>query len=137
MQYLSICKQPDISDFFKGHGPSSRGRGAYGLRYSGGGGVAQVEDKAQRWGGSGGGGECEDITASGIVIEMVQADGDAMLDMINLIIKEQISNDWDNSTIINCFKGKGNATRCGNYRGLILLEYTMKILERIVEAIIR
>ena len=99
-----------------------------------------MEDKAQRWGWGGrggGGGVCEDSTASGIVIEMVKAGGDAMLDMINLIIKEQISDNWDNSKIINCFKGKGNATRCGNYRGLKLLEHTMKILERIVEAIIR
>ena len=43
----------------------------------------------------------------GIVIEMVKARGDAMLevitDMINLIIKEeQIPNNWEYSTIINC-----------------------------------
>ena len=50
---------------------------------------------------------------SGIVIEMIKAGCDAMLDvitdLINLIIKEeQIPDDWDQSTIINCFKGKSN-----------------------------
>ena len=78
---------------------------------------------------------------SGIVIEMVKAGGDAMLDvitdLINMIIKEQIPDDWDHSAIINCFKWKGDATRCGNYRGSKLLEHTMKVLERIVEGIIR
>ena len=79
---------------------------------------------------------------SGIVIEMVKAGGVAMLDlltdMINLIIKEErIPDDWNHSTIINCFKGKGNATICGNYRGLKLLEHAMKVLERIIETIIR
>ena len=57
---------------------------------------------------------------SGIVIEMVKTGGDAMLHVIrypiNLIIKEeQIPDNWDHSTIINCFKEKGDATRCGNY----------------------
>ena len=46
---------------------------------------------------------------------MVKAGGDAMLDvitdLISLIIKEQrIPDDWDQLTIINCFKGKCDAT---------------------------
>ena len=69
---------------------------------------------------------------SGIVIEMVKAGGDAMLniiiDLINPIIKEQIPDEWDQSTKINCLD---------NYRGLMLLEHTMKVLERIVDVIIR
>ena len=78
---------------------------------------------------------------SGIIIEMVKTGGYAMLDVItdlvNLIIKEeQIPEDWDQSTIINCFKGKANTTKCDNCRGLKLLEHTMN-LERIVDAIIR
>ena len=63
--------------------------------------------------------------SSEIVIEMVKAGADAMLDvitdMINLIIKEeQIPDDCDHSTIIICFKGQSDTTRC-NYRGLKLL----------------
>ena len=79
---------------------------------------------------------------SGIVIEIVKAGGDAMLDvitdMINLIIKEeQILDDWNHTTIINCFNGKGDTTRYGNYRGLKLLEHTMQVLECTVDVIIR
>ena len=79
---------------------------------------------------------------SGIVKKMVKAGGDVMLDvttdMTNLIIKEeQIPDNWDHSTTINCFKGKGDATRCSNYQVLKLLEHTAKVLERIIEAIIR
>ena len=79
---------------------------------------------------------------SDIVIEMVKAGGDAMLDiitdLINLIIKgEQVPDKWDQSTIINCFKGKAHATRYDSCRGLKLLEHPMKVLERIADAIIR
>ena len=79
---------------------------------------------------------------SEIVIEMVKAGGDTILDvitdMINLIIKEeQILKDYDHSTKINCFKGKGDSTRCGNYQRLKLLEHSMKVMEGIVDAIIR
>ena len=49
MQYLCICTQPDNSEHFKGHRPASPVE-AYELNYSGGGGLAQVENKAQRWG---------------------------------------------------------------------------------------
>ena len=49
----------------------------------------------------------------------------------------RIPDDWDKSTIINCFKGEGDATRCCNYRGFKLLEHTVKSLERTVDAIIR
>ena len=41
------------------------------------------------------------------------------------------------SHIINCFKGKGDPLVMGNYRGLKLLEHVMKILERVIESIIR
>ena len=59
---------------------------------------------------------------SGIIIEMVKAGGDVMLDvmtgLINLIIKEeQIPDKLHQSIIINCFKGEGDATRCDKYRG--------------------
>ena len=56
---------------------------------------------------------------SGIVIEMVKAGGDVMInsltDLVILVIKdEQIPIDWENSTIVNSFKGKGDA-KCGNF----------------------
>ena len=73
---------------------------------------------------------------------MVKAGGDALLvvitDLINLTIKEeQIPDGRDQSLIINYFKGTGDATMSRNYWGLKLLEKTMKLLERIVDVIIR
>ena len=47
MWYLCICQQPDNSDLFKGHGPASLGGLWIELQWEGG--LAQVEDKAQRW----------------------------------------------------------------------------------------
>ena len=31
------------------------------------------------------------------------------------------------------FKGKGDALECGNYRGIRLLEHSMKVREKILE----
>ena len=60
-----------------------------------------------------------------------------MTDFINLMIKEQIPDDWNQSTITNCFKRIGDTTRCDKYRGLKLLEHSMNVLKCIVDAIIR
>lgn len=73
---------------------------------------------------------------------MVKAGSDALLDvitdLINLTIKEeQIPDGRDQSLIINYFKGTGDATMSRNYWGLKLLEKAMKLLERIVDVIIR
>ena len=59
-------------------------------------------------------------------------------DLISDIVKEaEIPDDWQESIILNCYKGKGDATDRGNYRGLKLTEHVMKILERVVEKLIR
>ena len=78
---------------------------------------------------------------SGIVAEMLKAsgvDGIAIVThLVNAIVKEGvIPKDWDESYIINLYKGKGDATARGNYRGLKLLEQVMKVLERILEKLI-
>ena len=50
----------------------------------------------------------------------------------------RIPNEWSDSVIIKLFNGKGDALeREGNYRGLNLLEHAMKILERVIESMIR
>ena len=41
------------------------------------------------------------------------------------------------SFIVNLYKGKGDALNRGNYRGLKLIEQVMKVLERVVEGLIR
>ena len=45
--------------------------------------------------------------------------------------------DWQESYIVSLYKGKGDALNKGNYRGLKLIEQTMKVLERVVEGLIR
>ena len=54
-----------------------------------------------------------------------------------IIYEDNIPAYWQNSFIINCYKGKGDATDCGNYRGLKLLEHEMKVLECVLESLIR
>ena len=41
------------------------------------------------------------------------------------------------SYILNLYKGKGDALNRGNYRGLKLTEHVMKIMERVVDEMIR
>ena len=79
---------------------------------------------------------------SGITVEMILAAGDSLLVAIthlaNRIIYESvIPEDWDLSYIVNCFKGKGDSLERGNFRGLKLIEQVLKIVERILESVIR
>ena len=79
---------------------------------------------------------------SGIVAEMLKPVGEAgaveVRDLIEDIISEGcIPTDWQESFIVNLNKGKGDALNRGNYRGLKLIEQVMKVLERVVEGLIR
>ena len=79
---------------------------------------------------------------SGIVVEMIRAAGDMGASMIRDLAVEiirdgNIPSDWEQSFIICLYKGKGDALERGNYRGLKLTEQVMKILERIVDGLIR
>ena len=73
---------------------------------------------------------------------MIKAAGEPCLQLIseltNSIISEnRIPSDWENSFMISLYKGKGDALERGNYRGLKLLDQCLKVIERIVEVIIR
>ena len=58
--------------------------------------------------------------------------------LIEDIISEGcIPTDWQEGFIINLYKGKGDALNRGNYRGLKLIEQVMKVLERVMEGLIR
>ena len=79
---------------------------------------------------------------TGVVSEMLIAGGERSMkvvaDLINSINRDRkMPKDWEESYIINLYKGKGDALVRGNYRGLKLLEHVMKVLERIVETQIR
>ena len=79
---------------------------------------------------------------SGIVSEMLKVSCDIvapkLTTLINLIIHEgRIPDEWNESYIISLYKGKGHSLECGNYRGLKLLEVLQKVLERILESLVR
>jgi len=67
---------------------------------------------------------------------MIQATGDFgtqwILDLCNSIVKEGcIPEDWKSSVVLPIYKGKDDPMKCGSYRGIKLLEYAMKVVERI------
>ena len=79
---------------------------------------------------------------SGIVVEMIRVAGDMGASMIRdlaaAIIRDgKVPSDWEQSFIVCLYKGKGDALERGNYRGLKLTEQVMKVLERIVDGLIR
>ena len=79
---------------------------------------------------------------SGIIIEMIEAAGLQLIcsltSLFNSIVYERVvPNDWHVSFIINLFKGKGDTLLRENYRGLKLQEHVMKVLEHILNTIIR
>ena len=78
----------------------------------------------------------------GIVVEMIKAAADTGATMIRdlataIICDGKVPTDWEQSFIVCLYKGKGDALDRGNYRGLKLTEQAMKILERIVDGLIR
>ena len=73
---------------------------------------------------------------------MIKAAGDTgatmIRDLATAIIRDgKVPTDWEESFIVCLYKGKGDALDRGNYRGLKLTEQAMKILERIVDGLIR
>ena len=79
---------------------------------------------------------------SGIVAEMLKPVGESgaieVCHLIEDIISEgRIPTDWQESYIVNLYKGKGDALNRGNYRGLKLIDQVMKVLERLVKSLIR
>ena len=41
--------------------------------------------------------------------------------------------EWQTSVLVPIFKGKGDVRNCNTYKGVKLLEYAMKIVERVLE----
>ena len=75
-------------------------------------------------------------------VEIIKASPDQcsqlIADLINNIIKEgKIPEEWNNSYIISLFKGKGSALDRGNYHGLKLTDQVLKVVERVIEKIMR
>ena len=54
----------------------------------------------------------------------------------DIISEGRIPADWQESYIVNLYKGKGDTLNRGNYRGLKLIDQVMKVLKRVVESLI-
>ena len=79
---------------------------------------------------------------SGIIAEMLKATGEVGIQLLcqlgDLVFSTGvIPRDWEESIILNLYKGKGKALDRGNYRGLKLTEQVMKVLERVLDSAIR
>ena len=79
---------------------------------------------------------------SGITAEMLKASGDEGIELIRQLAElvfggEAIPCEWEESFILNLYKGKGDALDRGNYRGLKLTDQVMKLLERVLDSAIR
>ena len=73
---------------------------------------------------------------------MIRAAGDMGASMIRklaaaIIHDGKVPSDWEQSFIVCLYMGKGDALERGNYRGLKLTEQVMKVLDRIVDGLIR
>ena len=80
--------------------------------------------------------------SSGIIVEMIKAANNGIIDCItslfnHIVHKGRVPNDWHLSYIINPSKGKGDALSCHNCRGFKLQDQVMKVLEQILNTIIR
>ena len=59
-------------------------------------------------------------------------------DLKNSIIRDNtMPNEWNDSIIISLCKGEGEALNSGNYQGLKLTKHILKVIERIIEDLIR
>ena len=79
---------------------------------------------------------------SGIIPEMIKASGEEGVSLLRQLCEDvfstgQIPEEWEESIILNLYKGKGDALDRGNYRGLKLTEQVMKVLEGVLESAVR
>ena len=79
---------------------------------------------------------------SGVVAEMLKASGEIGVQLVTelcnrIVFEGKIPSDWRRSWMVNVYKGKGDATECGSYRGIKLLDQVMKVLERVIDKKVR
>jgi len=74
--------------------------------------------------------------------EMVIASGETgirvLMELCQRVLDGKVMPDeWKTSVVVPIFKGKGDVMNCEAYRGVKLLEYSMKIVESVLERRIR
>ena len=74
---------------------------------------------------------------SEMTTEMIVAGGriaEVMLQLCQRVLNVKgISDKWKTCVVVPIFKGKGDVMNSGSYRGVKLLEHSMKIIERVLE----
>ena len=61
-----------------------------------------------------------------------------MTKLCNHVVREgAMPREWELSTFISIYKGKGDPMECGFYRAIKLLEHGIKVLERVLERRLR
>ena len=73
---------------------------------------------------------------------MLKAAGEVGIELLTeltevVFCNDVIPTDWQESFILNLYKGKGDALERGNYRGVKLTDQVMKLLERVLDSFIR
>ena len=64
--------------------------------------------------------------------------GVKMTEICNMVKdKEKIPRDWELSTFLPIYKGKGDPSECGAHRAIKLLEHRVKGFERVLERRLR
>ena len=78
------------------------------------------------------------VGPSEVCAEMISDDGEVgvsmMVDLCQRVLDGKgMPNKWPASVLVPIFKGKGDVRNCNTYRGVKLLEHTMKIVKRVLE----
>ena len=81
---------------------------------------------------------CKAAGPSGIIAEMLKAAGEERVVLARKLAEAVFPVDWEESFILNLYKGKDEALDCGNYRGLKLTDQdqVMKLLEWVLDSTI-
>ena len=68
-------------------------------------------------------------------IALGNKDVEFQVNFFNRLLRgEKMLNEWRRSVLVFLYKSKGDVKECGNYRGIKLMNHTMKLWERVIEA---
>ena len=75
---------------------------------------------------------------SGLNSDILKSGGKVVLEQLTKVLQhimdtEESPAEWKDSVTIPIFKGKGDPLQCGKYRGLRLLEHSLKVWEKILD----
>ena len=71
-------------------------------------------------------------------IALGNKDVEFLVNCFNRLLQgEKMPDEWRRSVLVPLYKGKGDIKECGNYLGIKLMNHSMKLWERVIEARIR